>query len=40
MPMPLAAATAQLVQASVGSGRGQEDFVIPLDLQAENSGSN
>ncbi len=37
VPMPLAAATAQLVQASVGSGRVQEDFAILLDLQAENS---
>lgn len=38
VPMPLAAATAQLVQASVGSGRVDEDFAILLDLQAEASG--
>ncbi|WP_218024915.1 NAD(P)-dependent oxidoreductase [Nocardia pseudovaccinii] len=37
VPMPLATATAQLVQASVGSGRVHEDFAILLDLQAENS---
>ncbi|MFD4527895.1 NAD(P)-dependent oxidoreductase [Streptomyces sp. NPDC058470] len=37
VPMPLAAATAQLVQASVGSGRVDEDFAILLDLQAQNS---
>lgn len=38
VPMPLAAATAQLVQASVGSGRVDEDFAILLDLQAAASG--
>ncbi len=38
VPMPLAAATAQLVQASVSSGRIEEDFAILLDLQAERSG--
>ncbi|HEX4976987.1 MAG TPA: NAD(P)-dependent oxidoreductase [Nocardioides sp.] len=38
VPMPLAAATAQLVQASVGSGRIDEDFAILLDLQAAASG--
>jgi len=38
VPMPLAAATAQLVQASVSSGRVQEDFAILLDLQAARSG--
>jgi 3-hydroxyisobutyrate dehydrogenase len=37
VPMPVAAATAQLVQASVGSGRVDEDFAILLDLQAQNS---
>ncbi|MFJ6084979.1 NAD(P)-dependent oxidoreductase [Streptomyces sp. NPDC092369] len=37
VPMPLAAATAQLVQASVSSGRVEEDFAILLDLQAHNS---
>jgi 3-hydroxyisobutyrate dehydrogenase-like beta-hydroxyacid dehydrogenase len=37
VPMPLAAATAQLVQASVSSGRVDEDFAILLDLQAANS---
>ncbi len=38
VPMPLAAATAQLVQASVSSGRVDEDFAILLDLQAAASG--
>lgn len=36
--MPVAAATQQLVQASVGSGRVEEDFAILLDLQAAASG--
>jgi len=38
VPMPVAAATAQLVQASVSSGRVTEDFAILLDLQAAASG--
>src|SRR4051812_9136492 len=38
VPMPVAAATAQLVQASVSSGRVEEDFAILLDLQAASSG--
>lgn len=38
VPMPLSSATAQLVQASVGSGRVTEDFAILLDLQAAASG--
>lgn len=38
VPMPLAAATAQLVQASVSSGRTSEDFAILLDQQAALSG--
>ncbi|WP_248960151.1 NAD(P)-dependent oxidoreductase [Sphaerisporangium perillae] len=38
VPMPLAAITAQLVQAAVGSGRVDEDFAILLDLQAAVSG--
>lgn len=37
VPMPVAAATAQLVQASVSSGRVDEDFAILLDLQAATS---
>lgn len=37
VPMPVATATAQLVQASVSSGRVEEDFAILLDLQAANS---
>jgi 3-hydroxyisobutyrate dehydrogenase-like beta-hydroxyacid dehydrogenase len=37
VPMPVAATTAQLVQASVSSGRVTEDFAILLDLQAANS---
>lgn len=38
VPMPVAAATAAAVQASVSSGRVTEDFAILLDLQAESSG--
>ena len=38
VPMPVAAATGQAVQASVSSGRVDEDFSILLDLQAHNSG--
>jgi 3-hydroxyisobutyrate dehydrogenase len=38
VPMPVAAATAQAVQASVSSGRVEEDFAILLELQAHNSG--
>ena len=38
VPMPVAAATAAAVQASVSSGRLEEDFSILLDLQAHNSG--
>ena len=38
VPMPVAAATAQLVQESVSSGRITEDFAILLDQQAAASG--
>lgn len=38
VPMPLAAATAQLVQATVSSGRVEEDFAILLDFQAASAG--
>ena len=38
VPMPVAAATAAAVQASVSSGRVEEDFAILLELQAHNSG--
>ncbi len=38
VPMPVAAATAAAVQASVSSGRVEEDFAILLDLQAAASG--
>jgi 3-hydroxyisobutyrate dehydrogenase len=38
VPMPVAAIAAQLVQASVGTGRVDEDFAILLDLQAAASG--
>jgi 3-hydroxyisobutyrate dehydrogenase-like beta-hydroxyacid dehydrogenase len=38
VPMPIAAATAQLVQATVSSGRVDEDFAILLDQQAAMSG--
>jgi len=38
VPMPVSALTAQLVQASVSSGRVDEDFAILLDLQAASAG--
>jgi 3-hydroxyisobutyrate dehydrogenase len=38
VPMPVAAMAAQLIQASVSSGRVDEDFSILLDLQARASG--
>jgi 3-hydroxyisobutyrate dehydrogenase len=38
VPMPLAAATAQLVQATVSGGRVSEDFAILLDQQAASAG--
>ncbi|WP_234334214.1 NAD(P)-dependent oxidoreductase [Streptomyces sp. NRRL B-1347] len=38
VPLPLAAATAQLVQACVSAGRVDEDFAVLLDLQAAASG--
>jgi 3-hydroxyisobutyrate dehydrogenase len=38
VPMPVAAATAQLVQQSVSSGRVDEDFAILLDQQAGAAG--
>lgn len=38
VPMPVAATTAQLVQASVSSGRVTEDFAILLDQQAASAG--
>ncbi|WP_214321562.1 NAD(P)-dependent oxidoreductase [Nonomuraea sediminis] len=38
VPMPVAALTAQLVQAGIGTGRVEEDFAILLDLQAAASG--
>jgi 3-hydroxyisobutyrate dehydrogenase len=38
VPMPVTAVTAQAVQASVASGRVDEDFAILLDLQAAASG--
>jgi len=38
VPMPVTAVTAQMVQASVSSGRVDEDFAVLLDLQAHNSG--
>ena len=36
--MPVAAATAAAVQATVSSGRVDEDFAILLDLQAHELG--
>jgi 3-hydroxyisobutyrate dehydrogenase len=38
VPMPVTAVTSQMVQASVSSGRVDEDFAVLLDLQAQNSG--
>jgi 3-hydroxyisobutyrate dehydrogenase len=38
VPMPVAAAAAAAVQASVSSGRAEEDFAILLELQAASSG--
>jgi 3-hydroxyisobutyrate dehydrogenase-like beta-hydroxyacid dehydrogenase len=38
VPMPVAAAAAAAVQATVSSGRVDEDFAILLDAQAHNSG--
>jgi 3-hydroxyisobutyrate dehydrogenase len=38
VPMPVAAITAQLVQASVSSGRVDEDFAVLLELQAARAG--
>lgn len=38
VPMPVTALTAQLIQASVGAGRADEDFAVLLDLQAAASG--
>jgi 3-hydroxyisobutyrate dehydrogenase len=38
VPMPVAAVTAQLVQATVSGGRVDEDFAILLDQQAAASG--
>jgi 3-hydroxyisobutyrate dehydrogenase len=38
VPMPVAAATAQLVQALVSEGRVEEDFAVLLEQQARASG--
>jgi 3-hydroxyisobutyrate dehydrogenase-like beta-hydroxyacid dehydrogenase len=38
VPMPVAALTAQMVQASVSSGRVDEDFAVLLELQAASAG--
>ncbi|QCX82763.1 2-hydroxy-3-oxopropionate reductase (plasmid) [Streptomyces sp. YIM 121038] len=38
VPLPLAAATAQLVQSCVSTGRGAADFAVLLELQAAASG--
>jgi 3-hydroxyisobutyrate dehydrogenase-like beta-hydroxyacid dehydrogenase len=38
VPMPVAAVTAQLVQATVSAGRVDEDFAVLLDQQAAASG--
>jgi 3-hydroxyisobutyrate dehydrogenase len=38
VPMPVAALTAQLVQAAIGAGHADEDFAVLLDLQARAAG--
>jgi 3-hydroxyisobutyrate dehydrogenase-like beta-hydroxyacid dehydrogenase len=38
VPMPVAAVTAQLVQATVSAGRVDEDFAVLLEQQAAASG--
>jgi 3-hydroxyisobutyrate dehydrogenase len=38
VPMPLAAATAQLVQAAIGAGHRDDDFAVLLALQAAAAG--
>jgi 3-hydroxyisobutyrate dehydrogenase len=38
VPMPVAAAARELVQALIGEGRDQEDFAALLDLEARASG--
>jgi 3-hydroxyisobutyrate dehydrogenase-like beta-hydroxyacid dehydrogenase len=38
VPMPLAALTAQLVQAAIGAGYSAEDFAVLLELQARSAG--
>lgn len=38
VPMPLAAATAQLVQATIGAGHRDDDFAVLLELQAAGAG--
>lgn len=38
VPMPVASLTAQLVQATVSSGRVDEDFAVLLDQQAASAG--
>jgi 3-hydroxyisobutyrate dehydrogenase len=38
VPMPVAALTAQLVQAAIGDGRTEEDFAVLLDLTARAAG--
>jgi 3-hydroxyisobutyrate dehydrogenase-like beta-hydroxyacid dehydrogenase len=38
VPMPLAAAAAQLVQAAIGAGHSAEDFAVLLEMQAGGAG--
>jgi 3-hydroxyisobutyrate dehydrogenase len=38
VPMPVAAAARELVQALIGEGRSNEDFAALLDLEARASG--
>jgi 3-hydroxyisobutyrate dehydrogenase-like beta-hydroxyacid dehydrogenase len=38
VPMPVAAAAREPVQAAIAQGRDTEDFAVLLELQARNSG--
>lgn len=40
VPMPVAAAARELVQAAIAQGRSAEDFAVLLELQARSSGFN
>jgi 3-hydroxyisobutyrate dehydrogenase-like beta-hydroxyacid dehydrogenase len=38
VPMPVSALVQQLVQGTIGTGRGAEDFAVLLDQQAASAG--